>query len=86
MGYCCSSMKARFGENERGDAHEDSLWYCAYNRLTPEREGISLLDFKTGDEFIKVVMEKMALTHACDLMEPLVECAMKRMKRFKPET
>lgn len=43
------SAKKRFGETVSGDQMERKMWYTAYNKLTPEKEGISMMDFKLGD-------------------------------------
>ena len=54
-------MKKRFGENERGSEQEESLWFKAYNMLTPEKEGISLMDFKMGEDVLEKVMGCMSM-------------------------
>ena len=57
MQFMCANMKQRFGENERGDNNEEALWFAAYQRMTPERDGISLADFKGAEKLIEYVVE-----------------------------
>ena len=71
--------KKRFGECISGDEMERKMWYGAYNKLTSDKEGISLMDFKLGDAVMKSIMFK-------EQMMPLVKKMMKRMMNLKPET
>ena len=71
--------KKRFGETVSGDEMERKMWYTAYNKLTPEKEGVSLMDFKMGDAVMKSIMFK-------EQIQPLVKKMMKRMMNLRPET
>ena len=71
--------RKRFGETVSGDEMERKMWYAAYNKLTGEKEGVSLMDFKMGDAVMKSVMFR-------EQLQPLVKKMMKRMMNLKPET
>jgi len=73
------NIKKRIGESAKGDDHEDDLWYEAYNMLNPNKEGVTMEDFKAAREIIR---EHMAMK----VFEPLAKKAMQRMSRYKPET
>ena len=73
------AMKARNGEAEKGDEREDEKWYEAYNLLSPNKEGVSMVDFRTGRDMFREAMIKIR-------MEPLIEKAMQRMSSYKKET
>lgn len=73
------NMKKRLGESNKGDDNEDDKWYEAYNMLNPNKEGVTMEDFKEAREIIRELMAKK-------VFEPLAEKAMKRMSRYKPET
>jgi hypothetical protein len=61
------------------------MWYQAYNKLTPEREGISLLDFKAGEAINSAVGAEIMRDMAKVMFEPLTTAAIKRMMRLKDE-
>jgi hypothetical protein len=71
--------KKRFGEAVSGDEMERKMWFTAYNKLTPESEGVSLMDFKLGDAVMQTIMFREQLM-------PLVKKMMKRMMTLRPET
>jgi hypothetical protein len=51
-----ADAKKRFGETISGDEMERKMWYTAYNKLTSDKEGVSLIDFKLGDAVMQTIM------------------------------
>ena len=49
-------MKRRFGESVMGDEMENAKWFAAYNKITSDKEGVSLEDFKFGDIVMETIM------------------------------
>lgn len=72
-------MRARNGEAQKGDEREDEKWYEAYNMLSPNKEGISMMDFREGMKIFRQTVVKIR-------MEPLIEKALNRMESYKKET
>jgi hypothetical protein len=50
------NWKRRVGESVTGDEMERAMWYKAYNKLSEDKEGVSLMDFKLGDAVMKSIM------------------------------
>lgn len=73
------NMKKRFGESTMPDAEEVGRWYAAYNTITAGCDGVSMEDFKTGDEMLKRI-------YSAHAFRPLLSAAMDRMSKCKPET
>jgi Ca2+-binding EF-hand superfamily protein len=73
------NVKKRIGESAKGDDMEDDKWYEAYNMLNPNKEGVTMEDFKTAREIIRETMAKK-------VFEPLAKKAMARMTKYKDET
>jgi Ca2+-binding EF-hand superfamily protein len=73
------NVKKRIGESAKGDDMEDDKWYEAYNMLNPNKEGVTMEDFKTAREIIRETMAKK-------VFEPLAKKAMMRMTKYKDET
>jgi hypothetical protein len=71
------NMKKRFGESTL--PAEIGKWYSAYNTLTAGCDGISMADFKAGDEILKRIYSVQAFN-------PLLAAGMEQMSKCKPET
>ena len=73
------NIKRRIGESAKSDDHEDDKWYEAYNMLNPNKEGVTMEDFKAARDIIRETMAKK-------VFEPLAKKAVQRMSKYKDET
>ena len=67
------TMKKRWGESTKGDDAEDEMWYFAYNMLSSNQNGISLMDFKKGRKMLMEIIKNMGLAKT---FTPLVVMSM----------
>jgi len=54
--------------------------------INKDKEGVSLACIRMGDEIMKMIGGVIAKEYATKCFEPLMECAMKRFRRYKPAT
>jgi hypothetical protein len=76
----------RFGDSVRGDEKEKEAWWNAMNSINPDKEGVSLEDFRDGMKVMQMIMKEMAKTRAMISFYHLMGTAIKRMMSYKPET
>lgn len=71
-------MKKRFGEGEAPTEEECSCWYAAYNAITGGCDGISMQNFKDGEDIMKKIGVKLSFG-------PLLKASMEKMDKCSPE-
>jgi hypothetical protein len=62
---------------------EDEMWFAAYNMITPDKEGVSMEDMKTGR---MIMMTIMKVRGNQSNFEPILKIGMERLQTYKPLT
>ena len=76
----------RFDDSIRADEKEKEAWWNAMNSICPDKDGVSLEDFREGMKVMQMIGKEMARVRAMISFYHLMGTEMKRMMSYKPET